>query len=569
MSISAAEFLKWCEVFGVVTGAFDPDVGVISATGTANQVLVNGDSGVAHTGSITLSLPQSIGTDSSPTFSGLTAGNINLASNTISSTNTNGNINLAPDGAGGIAMGSSTSIESGSSSLIVGQLARNSSQSVFFLGSYINSAASPFLSFVKSRSATVGAFSSIAPSDVLGGINFAGDDGTQLRVASQISAAVTGAVSTGIVPSALTFSTTNTSGVLTTALTISNSQFATFAAGISAAKDSTISGISIGAGNNSSATNSALGVAANGVMTSGTHNTSIGYSACNLITQGAGNTCLGSYSGSNNIVGSSQITTANNNILLGYSSSTNSSTSGGVIAIGVNALADAATGSTSADNGAGLAIGSPTFRVGFRGNGTIYPGNLWRIKVNGTYYMIPLAADGSTALPIANGGTGITSFGTGVATALGVSTTATGGFATQVNNTSFTPVVSFATPGDLSVSYSNQVGSYSRNGNMVTYNFGIAFTPTYTTSSGILTVSLPFTAAAGANGWYGALGNTGGVNATYPSGRTTVVGSIDPSSNTFYLRASGAAVNSTNLITTNFASGLAYTISGSITYAVA
>ena len=48
--------------------------GVTTATGTANQVLVNGTSGVATEGAITLTLPQSIGTGSSPTFAGLTLG---------------------------------------------------------------------------------------------------------------------------------------------------------------------------------------------------------------------------------------------------------------------------------------------------------------------------------------------------------------------------------------------------------------------------------------------------------------------------------------------------------------
>jgi hypothetical protein len=49
-------------------------IGASSITGTANQVLVNGTSGSAQTGAITLTLPQSIGTGSTPTFS-----NINLS----------------------------------------------------------------------------------------------------------------------------------------------------------------------------------------------------------------------------------------------------------------------------------------------------------------------------------------------------------------------------------------------------------------------------------------------------------------------------------------------------------
>ena len=44
------------------------NTGVISLTGTANQVLVNGASGVATSSNITLTTPQSIGTASSPSF---------------------------------------------------------------------------------------------------------------------------------------------------------------------------------------------------------------------------------------------------------------------------------------------------------------------------------------------------------------------------------------------------------------------------------------------------------------------------------------------------------------------
>ena len=48
--------------------------GVLTLTGTANQVLINGATSSAN-GNITLTLPQSIGTTSTPTFGGLTVGN--------------------------------------------------------------------------------------------------------------------------------------------------------------------------------------------------------------------------------------------------------------------------------------------------------------------------------------------------------------------------------------------------------------------------------------------------------------------------------------------------------------
>ena len=55
------------------TGAITvTNIGVQSLTGTANQVLVNGGSGSATTGAITLTTPQSIGTASSPSFADIT-----------------------------------------------------------------------------------------------------------------------------------------------------------------------------------------------------------------------------------------------------------------------------------------------------------------------------------------------------------------------------------------------------------------------------------------------------------------------------------------------------------------
>lgn len=60
-------------VGGADDGAFTiNNAGVLSATGTANRVLVNGTTGAAQTGSITLSAPQDIHAGASPTFVGMT-----------------------------------------------------------------------------------------------------------------------------------------------------------------------------------------------------------------------------------------------------------------------------------------------------------------------------------------------------------------------------------------------------------------------------------------------------------------------------------------------------------------
>lgn len=64
--------------------------GVTTLTGTANQVLVNGTSGTATAGAITLTLPQNIHTSATPTFAGLTitAGAVTVSTPYKSSTQT-------------------------------------------------------------------------------------------------------------------------------------------------------------------------------------------------------------------------------------------------------------------------------------------------------------------------------------------------------------------------------------------------------------------------------------------------------------------------------------------------
>ena len=53
----------------------------------------------------------------------------------------------------------------------------------------------------------------------------------------------------------------------------------------------------------------------------------------------------------------------------------------------------------------------------------------------------------------------------------------------------WTPAFSFATPGDLAVTYSNQTGNYRIVGKLCIATFTLEFTPTYTTSSGTARVT--------------------------------------------------------------------------------
>jgi hypothetical protein len=90
------------------------------------------------------------------------------------------------------------------------------------------------------------------------------------------------------------------------------------------------------------------------------------------------------------------------------------------------------------------------------------------------------------------------------------------GMSTQLLNWyeegTWTPVLTCGTPGDLSVSYSTQVGTYSRIGSRVILNFNIITSAfSYTTASGNVKISgLPFTANGTAGyGYYGSVNFSG------------------------------------------------------------
>ena len=70
---------------------------------------------------------------------------------------------------------------------------------------------------------------------------------------------------------------------------------------------------------------------------------------------------------------------------------------------------------------------------------------------------------------------------------------------------SWTPVVTFATPGDLNVVYGSQLGSYLRFGNHIFLRFHITCsTFTYTTASGNLQITgIPTAATAGIGNFVG------------------------------------------------------------------
>lgn len=136
-----------------------------------------------------------------------------------------------------------------------------------------------------------------------------------------------------------------------------------------------------------------------------------------------------------------------------------------------------------------------------------------------------------------------------------------------ISETSWTPVFTFGTPGNLSVAYATQVGVYQRVGNMVMLQWYLEFTPTWTTSSGIVTITgLPFAAVSTSFSYV--IGSVFlGSQALYPTGCTAPTCWIVPGSSAITMLAQGAG-NSNNFSTTQYATGVAASIVGSVTYFV-
>lgn len=127
----------------------------------------------------------------------------------------------------------------------------------------------------------------------------------------------------------------------------------------------------------------------------------------------------------------------------------------------------------------------------------------------------------------------------------------------------WTPVLTFATPGNLSVAYSTQLGSYLKLGQLVWTSFHITTSAfTHTTASGLLTITgLPFTSAAslivfGSMVWNGITkANYTQVNPRLAAGVTS-----------FTLMASGSGQNLSDVVAADTPTGGTMVLFGVIVY---
>lgn len=132
----------------------------------------------------------------------------------------------------------------------------------------------------------------------------------------------------------------------------------------------------------------------------------------------------------------------------------------------------------------------------------------------------------------------------------------------------WTPVFTFATPGNLSVSYATQVGSYVKVGNVIYVTFSLVCTPTFSTASGNFQITgLPVASNSTAgNVAVGSLYMQG--TYTWPVGSTTIVTTNAAGTSIIGVEASGIATAGASLTTASFTTTSAVTLIGSLTYLI-
>jgi hypothetical protein len=132
----------------------------------------------------------------------------------------------------------------------------------------------------------------------------------------------------------------------------------------------------------------------------------------------------------------------------------------------------------------------------------------------------------------------------------------------------WTPVLTFTTPGDLNPVYTYQTGVYRKIGSMVYVDFAIAITGAnwvYSTSSGsALITGLPYSAPNAQNQGAGDLSSWEGI--TLAAGYTQVIVQNRTNTSQLYIVANGSTKNQAVLGTAALPSGTGKYIYGSICY---
>lgn len=117
----------------------------------------------------------------------------------------------------------------------------------------------------------------------------------------------------------------------------------------------------------------------------------------------------------------------------------------------------------------------------------------------------------------------------------------------------FTPSITFATPGNLSVTYTTQLGTYTKIGRVVYYNvFIVTSAFTHTSASGNFQVTgLPFT-SDGSQNWFGGAGATGGYTS---ASHTQITSTVEAGQSRILALGSGSGIAAGFLTTAHFPTG--------------
>jgi hypothetical protein len=180
----------------------------------------------------------------------LNVDNLRLDGNTLSSTDTNGPVVVAPNGTGSVRVGSATAALPGAKL----QVAKDATQGTTSICKYTTADQGALLYLLASRSATVGGVTTVGPADILGNLYFSGTDGTSISTAAAVRGRVDGTVSAGVVPGALEFYTTTAAGAQTLGMTLDKSQNLTVVGSISGVTQLSVDNLRLD-GNTLSSTN--------------------------------------------------------------------------------------------------------------------------------------------------------------------------------------------------------------------------------------------------------------------------------------------------------------------------
>lgn len=136
-----------------------------------------------------------------------------------------------------------------------------------------------------------------------------------------------------------------------------------------------------------------------------------------------------------------------------------------------------------------------------------------------------------------------------------------GALSSYIPTTAWTPTITFVVPGDLSVVYGVQSGTYTRVGNLVFVTIDLEFTPTYTTASGNFRIG-GFPINPGYSEGLQIINHSS--NITYPAGRTYVM--LVTATTQVIMRGIGTAVANSAFSVTQFTTGNTYSLRVSGTY---